>query len=206
MRKELSTFIAAVMLLALPSAPVRADAWSGPIGVMRPDGTVVVIRGDAAKQLSREHLTLQCLSCASPRKAAFISARVERGKKRPRAYLIRPLSFRYGWGKASVMYIAESGPVYLKSPSGVGQRLGTEKRVMFWDAWMKVTPAMERIVLNALRTDEGRLSHERDESARAEAALETGKGSVPLGPIIAVLVAAIGFGLGLLHLRRRETA
>lgn len=206
MRKELRTFIAAFMLLALPSVPVRADAWSGPIGVMRPDGTVVVIRGDAAKRLSREHLTLQCLSCASPRKAAFISARVERGKKRPRAYLIRPLSFRYGWGKASVMYIAESGPVYLKSPSGVGQWLGSEKRMMFWDAWMKVTPAMERIVLNALRTDEGRLSHERDESARAEAASDTGKGSAPLGPIIAVLVAAIGVGLGLLHLRRRETA
>jgi hypothetical protein len=104
------------------------------------------------------------------------------------------------------MYVAESGPVYLKSPSGVGQRLDSEERMMFWDAWMKVTPAMERIVLNALRTDEGRLSHERDESAGAEAALETGNGSVPLGPIIAVLVAAIGLGLGLLHLRRRKTA
>ena len=57
MRRELRTFIAAFMLLALPSVPVRADAWSGPIGVMRPDGTVVVIRGDAAKRLSREHLT-----------------------------------------------------------------------------------------------------------------------------------------------------
>jgi hypothetical protein len=205
-RKKLSTFIAAFMLLALSSPPVRADAWSGPIGVMRPDGTVVVIRGDAAKRLSREHLTLQCLSCASPRKAAFISARVERGKRRPRAYLIRPLSFRYGWGKASVMYIAESGPVYLKSPSGVGQGIGTQKRMMFWDAWMKITPAMERIVLHALRTDESRLSHERDESARAEADFETGKGSVPLRPIIAVLVAAIGVGLGLLYLRRRETA
>ncbi len=78
--------------------------------------------------------------------------------------------------------------------------------MMFWDAWMKVTPAMERIVLNAVRTDEGRLSHESDESARAEAASETGKGSAPWGPVIAVLVAAIGLVLGLLHLRRRETA
>ena len=206
MRKELRTFIAAFMLLALPSVPVRADAWSDPIGVMRPDGTVVVIRGNAAKQLSREHLTLRCLSCASPRKAAFISGRVERGKMRPRAYLIRPLSFRYGWGKASVMYIADSGPAYLKSPSGVGQWLGSEKRMMSWDAWMKVTPAMERIVLNALRTDEGRPSRERDESARAGAASDTGKGSPPWGPLSAVFVATIGVGLGLLHLRRRETA
>ena len=206
MRKELRPIIAAFMFLAFPSIPVRADAWSDPIGVMRPDGTVVVIRGDAARRLSQEHLTLQCLSCASPRKAAYISARVERGKMRPRAYLIRPLSFRYGWGKASVLYIAESGPAYLKSPSGVGRRPGSEKRGMFWDAWMRVTPAMERIVLNALRTDEGRLSHERDESAQADAASETAKGSAPLGPMIAVLVAAIIVGLGLVHRHRGKTA
>jgi hypothetical protein len=113
MRTMALTSFVATLLLGVAAAPVEADWLSGPMSVMRPDGTEFRIESPSAAAWWRDYRRARCVSCSGSDReamdrAARLQYRVERAlgtrfRTAPR-YLILPDVLELDWPYAWLFY------------------------------------------------------------------------------------------------------
>jgi hypothetical protein len=142
-------------LLSVGAGPVEADWISGPIRVMRPDGTVFRIESPSVAAWWKDYRRARCVSCTGSDREAMDRAarllyRVERAlgtrfRAAPR-YLILPDMFdERGWPYAWLFYPStDRTPAYLVTQGGIS---GAAGRPLSWDVWYPATDRMEEMIL-----------------------------------------------------------
>lgn len=155
MRKLALMSMTAMLVFSSQTAAV-ADWLTGPVKVMRPDGSVFMIEAPSrwwkdyrrVSGLSPSGPAL-CDSCRSPREAARVLDRVSTaGGTRLRAgarYLILPAALDLQWPYAWHFYPStDRTPAYLVQRGAVGAAAG---RPLRWDQWMPATRRMEKMIV-----------------------------------------------------------
>ena len=141
-------------LLTVGPRPAEADWVSGPIRVMRPDGTVFRIESPSAAAWWKDYRSLQCVSCSGSNQEAIDQAarllyRVERAlgtrlRAAPR-YLILPDVSELEWPHAWLFYPStDRTPAYLLTQGGIS---GASRKPLAWDVWYPATDRMEAMIL-----------------------------------------------------------
>jgi hypothetical protein len=140
------------------SGSAAADWLSGPIKVMRPDGSVFRIKSQSASAWWQDYRRVtglspqgrsRCDSCKGPRQAAQLLFRVERAvgtrlRAGPR-YLILPAAMKVNWPRAWHFYPStDETDAYVVQRGGIGER---GKSPLQWDVWVPATDRMERMIL-----------------------------------------------------------
>jgi hypothetical protein len=187
------------ILLSVGAGPAEADWISGPMRVMRPDGTVFRIESPSVAAWWKDYRRARCVSCTGSDRAARLLYRVERAlgtrfRAAPR-YLILPDMFgARGWPYAWLFYPStDRTPAYLVQQGAVS---GAAGRSLSWDVWYPVTDRMEEMILGPA---------DSPPQARAVTGTDTSSSVSPLPWVLAVAfpvalaVSAILFWL----LRRR---
>jgi len=140
-------------LLSVGAGPAEADWISGPMRVMRPDGTVFRIESPSVAAWWKDYRRARCVSCGGGEamdRAARLLYRVERAlgtrfRAAPR-YLILPDMFgARGWPYAWLFYPStDRTPAYLVQQGAVS---GAAGRSLSWDVWYPATDRMEEMIL-----------------------------------------------------------
>jgi hypothetical protein len=144
--------IVAVVLTVGPG-PASADWLSGPIEVMRPDGTVFRIESPSVAAWWRDYRRARCASCTGSNREALEGAArllytVERAlgtryRTAPR-YLILPDVLQLDWPYAWVFYPStDRTPAYLVKHGGIS----AGGAPLQWDVWYPATDRMEQMIL-----------------------------------------------------------
>lgn len=190
-------------LLTVGPGPAEADWVSGPIRVMRPDGTVFRIESTSAAAWWKDYRRARCVSCTGSDREAIDRAarllyRVERAlgtrlRAAPR-FLILPDMSELDWPYAWHFYPStDRTPAYLVQQGAVS---GAAGRSLSWDVWYPATDRMEEMILGPA---------DSSPQARAVTGTDTSSSASPLPWVLAVAfpdalaVSAILFWL----LRRR---
>ena len=117
---------------------------------MGPEGTVVRISGKAADMWWRDHSEAKYVRGGPRETAAFLyTVETRRGRYHlaPR-YLLLVESLGRSWPRAWIFYPStEDTPAYVVKPGGTGSGVAN----LLWDSWLRATPRMERIILEATR-------------------------------------------------------
>jgi hypothetical protein len=175
--------------------PATADPTRGPFQVMRPDGTVVRISGEAAQEWWTDYHKSRYVN-GGPRHAAELLHTVENSLGRfhevPR-YLILVESLGRSWPRAWAFYPStDETPAYVVHPGGIGSGVAPLR----WDTWQRATPRMERIILEA--------TPGTPSPARARAGETSGRATAPTAWIAAaVMITALLIGRAVF--RRRSS-
>jgi hypothetical protein len=141
-------------LLSVGAGPAEADWFSGPMRVMRPDGTVFRIESPSVAAWWKDYRRLRCVSCSGSDRQAMDRAarllyRVERAlgtrfRTAPR-YLILPDMLELDWPYAWLFYPStDRTPAYLVKQGGIS---GASRRPFSWDVWYPATNRMEEMIL-----------------------------------------------------------
>jgi hypothetical protein len=188
--KRVLLFVAIGTMVMSGARPAAADPTRGPFRVMGPDGTVVRISGEAADMWWRDYSEAKYVS-GGPRDTAAVLYTVEtrRGRYRlaPR-YLLLVESLGRSWPRAWIFYPStEDTPAYVVKPGGIGSGVAQ----LLWDSWLRATPRMGRIILDATRASSS--------PAAAKSVREhRGDGSAPVAWIVAsALLTALLAGLAI---------
>jgi hypothetical protein len=190
-------------LLSVGAGRAEADWISGPIRVMRPDGTVFRIESRSVAAWWKDYRRARCVSCTGSDREAMDRAarllyRVERAlgtrfRTAPR-YLILPDMSELDWPYAWHFYPStDRTPAFLVQQGAVS---GAAGRSLSWDVWYPATDRMEEMILGP---------SDSPPQARAVTGTDTSSSASPLPWVLAVAfpvalaVSAILFWL----LRRR---
>jgi hypothetical protein len=179
--------------------PATADPTRGPFQVMRPDGTVVRISGEAAQEWWTDYHKSRYVS-GGPRHAAELLHTVENSLGRfhevPR-YLILVESLGRSWPRAWAFYPStDETPAYLVHPGGIGSGVAPLR----WDTWQRATPRMERIILESTPSTPSPAAVGAVEEIRGD-----GLGAVAWIAAIAILTALLA-SLAAARRRKRSRA
>ena len=191
-------------LLTVGPGPAEADWLSGPIRVMRPDGTVFRIESPSAAAWWKEYRSLQCVSCSGSNqeamdRAARLLYRVERAlgtrlRTGPR-YLILPDAMELDWPYAWRFYPStERTPAYLLTQGGIS---GASGKPLRWDVWYPATDRMEEMIL-------GGPASSPPPVAGAVTDTSTGPSASPLPWVLAFVLSAFAISGILFRLLRRR--
>lgn len=151
----------AAVTVALDSSPARADWLSGPIRVMRPDGTILRFDSPLVAEWWKDYRRARCVSCKGTtgqavKRASRLRYEVEHALGTPlRAgprYLILPDVLELSWPYAWEFYPStQRTSAYVVQRGAIGVS-GARRNPLRWDSWYRASDRMEEIILVAAKT------------------------------------------------------